>query len=157
MPRFAKNLPEHIVDRQVLVISRISTVAVMVICTAMAWVLMDTNVALIVWIGTGGMMAAFAGPLVVGSVWRGVTKAGAFAGLISGVTVFSLTHGGFVDPAWFDAGMLQDAARWLRVEAPNPWSCAAIGELVSIAFTWGVSRITQPLPDGHLDTMFGTR
>lgn len=155
VPKFAKGLPEHVVDRQVLVISRISTILVMVICTTMAWLLMDTNVALIVWIGTGGMMAAFAGPLVVGSIWRGVTRAGAFAGLISGVVVFSVTHGGFVDPAWFAPGMLHDAARWLQVEAPNPWSCAAMGELVSIAFTWGVSRVTQPLPAAHLDTMFG--
>ena len=65
VPRFQKRLSEAEVDRRVLAISRIATVAVMVICTVMAWLLMDRNVALIVWIGTGGMMAAFAGPLVV--------------------------------------------------------------------------------------------
>ncbi len=155
VPKFARDLPEHVVDRQVLVISRISTIAVMLICTAMAWALMDTNVALIVWIGTGGMMAAFAGPLVVGSIWRGVTKPGAFAGLISGVAVFSVTHGGFIDPAWFAPGALHNLAQWLAIEAPNPWSCAAMGELVSIGFTWGVSKLTQPLPEAHLEQMFG--
>jgi Na+/proline symporter len=154
VPKFAADVPEHVVDRQVLVISRVGTVLVMVICTAMAWMLMDTNVALIVWIGTGGMMAAFAGPLVVGSVWRGVTKAGAFAGLVSGVSVFSVTHSGAIDPAWFGPGLIRDVAHWLQVEAPNPWSCAAMGELVSIAFTWGVSKLTQPLPSEHLDKMF---
>ena len=154
VPRYASHLDEAGIDRRVLAISRISTVAVMVICTAMAWALVDRNVALIVWIGTGGMMAAFAGPLVVGAVWRGVTKAGAFAGLIGGVTVFSIAHSGVIDPAWFDSGMVRDAAAWLRREAPNPWSCAALGELVSVALTWGVSKLTQPLPEEHVRRLF---
>ncbi|NIP16199.1 MAG: sodium:pantothenate symporter [Pseudomonadales bacterium] len=155
VPRFARELPERTVDRQVLVISRIATVVVMAICTAMAWALVDRNVALIVWIGTGGMMAAFAGPLVMGAVWRGVTKAGAFAGLVGGVSVFSITHGGLIDPGWFDPGTLRNAADWLQREAPNPWSCAAMGEIVSIALTWGVSKLTQPLSADHLTRMFG--
>ncbi len=138
-----------------LLISRIATVVVLVICTALAWALVDRNVALIVWIGTGGMMAAFAGPLVVGAVWRGLTRAGAFAGLIGGVAVFSITHAGVVDPAWFNPGVLRDTAAWLHHEAPNPWSCAAMGELVSVLLTWGVSKLTKPLPEAHLQRLFG--
>ena len=155
VPRYASHLKDAEVDRRVLLISRIATVAVMVICTAMAWALVDRNVALIVWIGTGGMMAAFAGPLVVGAVWRGVTRAGAFAGLIGGVAVFSIAHSGVVNPDWFNPGVLRDAAAWLHREAPNPWSCAAMGELVSVALTWGVSKLTQPLPEAHLQRLFG--
>ena len=68
VPRFAKHLDEDTVDRRVLTLSRVGTIVVMLICTWMAWLLMDRNVALIVWMGTGGMMAAFAGPLVVGAV-----------------------------------------------------------------------------------------
>ncbi|MEJ2133332.1 MAG: sodium:pantothenate symporter, partial [Gammaproteobacteria bacterium] len=64
------------VDYQALLISRVSTVVVLAICTGMAWMLMDINIALVVWIGTGGMMAAFAGPLVMGALWRGVTRIG---------------------------------------------------------------------------------
>ncbi|MDH3642786.1 MAG: sodium:solute symporter family protein [Gammaproteobacteria bacterium] len=155
VPWFAPHLSERVVDRQVLIISRLATVLVMLVCTAMAWALVDRNVALIVWIGTGGMMAAFAGPLVVGAVWRGITKAGAFAGLLGGVTVFSVTHGAFINPDWFAPGMLRDAALWLVVEAPNPWSCAAMGEIVSVGLTWAVSKVTQPLPEAHLTRMFG--
>lgn len=155
IPRFAPHLSERVVDRQVLIISRFATVAVMVVCTAMAWALVDRNVALIVWIGTGGMMAAFAGPLVIGALWRGITKAGAFAGLLGGVSVFSITHGAFIDPQWFAPGWLQNAALWLVAEAPNPWSCAAMGEIVSVGLTLAVSRITQPLPEAHLARMFG--
>ena len=120
VPRFAADVPERIIDRRVLVISRISAVAVVVICTAMAWALMDRNVAMIVWIGTGGLMAAFAGPLVVGAIWSGVTKAGAMAGLLGGVGVFSITHGALIDPAWFGPGWLRDAAGWLAAEGNAP-------------------------------------
>ena len=155
VPRFRKDLDEAAVDRRVLIISRVATVVTMLICTAMAWALMDRNVALIVWIGTGGMMAAFAGPLVLGAVWRGVTRAGAFAGLLSGVSVFSITHGGMIEPAWFEQGNLRTAAEWLAIQSPNPWSCASMGEITSVVFTFAVSKMTQPLPETHIERMFG--
>ena len=84
-----------------------------------------------------------------------MTKAGAFAGLIGGVVVFSITHGAVIDPAWFEPGPLRSAAEWLVRESPNPWSCAAMGEIASVGLTWGVSKLTQPLPDAHLDRLFG--
>ena len=155
VPRFAADTPESVVDRRALFISRITTVAVMVICTITAWALMDRNVAMIIWIGTGGMMAAFAGPLIVGSIWKGVTKAGAFAGLLGGVSTFAITHGALIDPSWFGPGWWRDAAGWLETEAHNPWSCAAMGEIVSVALTWVVSRLTRPLPEDHLARLFG--
>ena len=155
VPRFAKHLDEATIDRRVLAISRAGTIVVMLICTWMAWLLMDRNVALIVWMGTGGMMAAFAGPLVVGAVWRGVTTAGAFAGLIGGVAVFAITYGGIINPDWFAPGTLRDVAVWLEGESNNPWSCASMGEIFSVALTWGVSKLTQPLPQDHLNLLFG--
>ncbi|MDP6375942.1 MAG: sodium:solute symporter family protein [Pseudomonadales bacterium] len=155
IPRYGAHLDEETVDRRVLAISRLGTVAVMVICTAMAWALMDRNVAMIVWIGSGGMMAAFSGPLVVGAVWRGVTTAGAVAGLAGGVIVFVIAHSGVVDPLWFQPGWAADAAAWLEGEAPNPWSCATMGEVASVSLTWIVSKLTRPLPDEHIERMFG--
>ena len=155
VPRYRQGVSDEKIDQNVLKISRISTILVMIICTTMAWLLMDTNVAIIVWIGTGGMMAAFAGPLVMGSIWKKVTTSGAIAGLIGGVLVFSLTHSAIIDPEWFDEGSLKGVARWLQREAPNPWSCAAMGEIASILLTWVVSVFTKPMPDEHLDKMFG--
>tara|TARA_A100001037_G_scaffold261995_1_gene251328 strand:+ start:858 stop:2432 length:1575 start_codon:yes stop_codon:yes gene_type:complete len=156
VPLFSSGLSEDQVDKNVLRISRIGTVVIMILCTMMAWLLMDTNVALIVWIGTGGMMAAFAGPLVMGSIWRGVTTSGAVAGLISGVTVFSITHAAIISPDWFSSPLLKGIAEWLQTEAPNPWSCAAMGEIASILFTWLVSLASKPIPAEHLDKMFGS-
>ncbi len=143
-------------DARVLFISRISTVVVLVLCMLLAWALLDQNIAIIVWIGNGGMMAAFAGPLVVGALWRGVTKQGAYAGLLLGFGTFAVLYLQFIDPDWFAPGALHDAALWLRGEGPNPYSCAAMGEIVSVLATVVVSKATQPLPQAHIDAMFGS-
>jgi len=135
-------------------ISRLSTVLVLIVCMGIAWALVDRNVALIIMIGTGGMMAAFAGPLVMGAVWHGVTRAGAYAGLISGMTAFILFHMGWIDPVWFEGTPLFGVAEWLSLESPNPYSCAALGEIVSVVVTFVVSKITTPLPQAHLDALF---
>jgi len=153
-PRLKQPPSEDQLDRQVLTISRITTVVVLVITMGMAWTLMKTNIALIVWIGTGGMMAAFAGPLVVGALWRGVTRAGAYTGLASGFATFLVLHMQLLDPSWFGSGWLHGAVVWLHGEGPNPFSCAAMGEAVSVSLTFLVSRSTQPLPQSHLEDMF---
>ena len=155
-PRLKKVPDEATLDRQVLQISRVSTVVVLLICMGMAWALIDVNIALIVWIGNGGMMAAFAGPLVVGALWRGVTRRGAYAGLVSGFLTFLVLHLQLLDPAWFGSGVAYDVVAWLHAEGPNPFSCAAMGEAVSVAFTYAVSKATQPLPKGHVEEIFGS-
>jgi SSS family transporter len=155
VPRLRSQPDPATLDRRVLSISRWSTVIVLVLSTFMAWALMDMNIALLVWIGTGGMMAAFAGPLVVGALWRGVTRAGAYSGLLSGMGVFIVLHGGVIDPSWFGGGPLVEIASWLEGESTNPFSCAAMGELVSVGVTWAVSMLTQPLEQTHLEEMFG--
>lgn len=154
-PRIHAHLSEEELDRRVLWLSRVATVAVLILAMGMAWALLDVNIALIVWIGSGGMMAAFAGPLVVGALWRGVTAAGAYAGLLTGFGTFVVLHTGMLDPAWFAPGVLRDAVTWLGGEAPNPYSCAAIGEILGVAATVGVSKLTRPLPRTHVDEMFG--
>ena len=153
-PRLKRKMTEDALDRKVLAISRISTVVVLLITMAMAWALIDTNIAIIVWIGNGGMMAAFAGPLMVGALWRGVTRHGAYAGLLSGFLTFAMLYLQLIDPAWFGPGLLHDVATWLYNEGPNPYSCAAMGEFVSVAATIIVSRLTQPLPTEHIRDLF---
>ena len=154
VPRL-KNPPNaEQLDRRILSISRVATVVVLVLCTALAWALVETNIALIVWIGNGGMMAAFAGPLVVGALWRGVTRTGAYAGLISGFVTFLVLHTQMIDPAWFGPGTTHDVVAWLHAEGPSPFSCATLGELMSVACTYVVSKLTQPLPESHVKALF---
>ena len=153
-PQFRTQLPPEELERRTLNLSRLSTAGVLAVTALMAWGLLDMNVTLLVWAGTGGMMAAFGGPLVLGSLWKGVTRAGCFAGLAGGAGAFILTHSGVVSPEWFETGPLRSAAAWLKGEAPNPFSCAAIGEIVSVTLTWGVSLFTKKLPDTHLAELF---
>ncbi len=154
-PKFAANLAAEALDKRVLLISRVATVGVLLICMGMAWLLIEKNVSLIVWIGNGGMMAAFAGPLVVGALWRGVTAKGAYAGLLSGFVAFLILHTNLLEAHWFgSSGTLHNVVAWLEQEGPNPYSCAAMGEFVSIAVTVVVSKLTQELPDEHLDALF---
>ena len=154
-PRLHPELSEDVLDRRVLLISRVATVAVLVVCMTMAWALIDKNVALIVWIGNGGMMAAFAGPLVVGALWRGVTAKGAYAGLIAGFVAFLILHTNALEAHWFgSSGVLHTAVAWLEREGPNPYSCAALGEFVSITVTYVVSKLTRPLSETHLKALF---
>ena len=127
----------------------------MILCTLLAWQTLDMNVTILVWIGVGCMMAAFAGPLILGSVWSGVTKAGAFAGLLTGGGVYIITYLGVINPEWFGPGSLKDIALWLQRESPNPYSCAAMGEIASIAVTVVVSKLTAPYPKEHIDALFG--
>ena len=150
VPRLKRPPSAARLDHTVLYISRVSTVVVLLLCTALAWALIETNIALIVWIGNGGLMAAFAGPLVVGALWRGVTRAGAYAGLVSGFVTFFILHIQLLDPAWFSPGVLHTGVTWLYVEGPSPFSCAALGEFVSVGFTFVVSKATQPLPEPHV-------
>ena len=154
VPRLKQPPSAARLDRTVLYISRVSTVVVLLLCTALAWALIETNIALIVWIGNGGLMAAFAGPLVVGALWRGVTRAGAYAGLVSGFVTFFILHIQLLDPAWFSPGLLHTGVTWLYVEGPSPFSCAALGELVSVVCTFVVSKATRPLPESHVQALF---
>lgn len=155
VPRRHPDMDPEEIDRRVLLISRVGTVLVLMICTGMAWMLVDRNIALIIMIGTGGMMAAFAGPLVMGALWKGVTRAGAYAGLISGMAAFVVFHGGILDPAWFEGiPLLVHGVEWLLGEAANPYSCAGLGEIVSVVVTYTVSKLTQPLPEAHLVKLF---
>ena len=153
-PRFRTNLSEEELDRRVLLISRLATVGVLLVCMSMAWFLIEKNIAIIVWIGIGGMMAAFAGPLVVGALWRGVTSKGAYAGLGVGFCTFLILHTQSLDPAWFGPGVIQDVVSWLHGEGPNPFSCAAMGEFVSVFTTVTVSKVTQSLPESYVQEMF---
>lgn len=153
-PRIHSHLSKEQLDRRVLAISRVSTVVVLILCAMLAWGLQQTNIALIVFIGIGGMMAAFAGPLVLGAIWRGVTRSGAYAGLLSGFVVFVILHAQLLNPDWFGAGLLHTVVAWLHGEGPNPFSCAAMGEIVSVTVTWAVSLATKRLPDHHLDEVF---
>ena len=134
VPKWRSHLSKEQVDQQVLSISRYATVAVLIGSAFMAWALLDVNIALIVWIGIGGMTSALAGPLVLGSQWSGVNKNGAIAGMIGGAATFILLHSGL-----FASIVGAAPESWLAVQSSNAFSCSGIGVIVSVTVTILVS------------------
>ncbi len=153
LPRWSPQATAEEIDRKVLRLSRIATVFVLLGAAAMAWALLDMNVALLVWAGIGGMTSALAGPLVFGALWHGATRAGALAGTIGGASVFILCHADLLSPVLDNLG-IQSIAAWLSYQAPNPYACSTLGAISSIALTYTVSRFTKPLPAAHMQTLF---
>ena len=73
-----------------------------------------------------------------------------------GMAVFVALHTGLFDPSWLAGTPLEIAALWIGEQQPNPFSCSVIGEFVSVALTWFVSKLTRPLPADHLTEVFST-
>ena len=96
----------------------------------------------------------FCGALGAGRIMVGVTLKGAYAGLLGGFTTFIIIHTQVLEPAWFSGVGLEGAVTWLRGEGPNPYSCAVMGEIVSLLLTFVVSKRTAPLPEEHLNALF---
>ena len=142
-PRIHPDLPQERLDRNVLAISRGVTALTIVGAAILGWMTREMNVVLLMWIGVGGFVAALMGPLVVGSVWWGVTRAGALAGFWAGALVFVLIR----------AELLSGYSEWFDFYATNPYSAATFGAAASVLVTVIVSRLTTPLPAAHVEQM----
>jgi Na+/proline symporter len=153
-PRLHADLDPVELERRVLQVSRAGTIVTLLVAMAIAWVTLDRNIILLTWLGLGSVVAGLAAPLMVGSVWRGMTACGAIAGFIVGFAGFIVLHYGLVPGEGLEGTMLAPVARWLSVQAPNPYACAAIAELAAIAVSVIVSLCTPRLPEAHLRAVF---
>jgi Na+/proline symporter len=152
-PRMHKHLDQTALDRNVLLISRSMTAITIIGAAVLGWLTMSMNVVLLMWIGVGGFVAALMGPLVVGSVWFGVTRAGALAGFWSGAVTFVLIHGELIRGQWLAGTSLERFGEWFAFYATSPYSAATFGGVVSAVVTLVVSKLTAPLPAEHLRAM----
>lgn len=141
-------------DRRVLNISRWGTVIVLLGSAALAWSFLELNIALLIWIGLGGLMAATAGPLILGQLWKRATAAGAISGFVSGAAVFIVLRAGGL-PAIDQPGGIAVVVQWLDAQQSNSFACAAIGEAFSVATMVLVSLMTSPPPNSHVERVFG--
>ena len=151
-PRLHADISQEQLDRNVLTISRGMTAFTIVGASILGWMTMEMNVVLLMWIGVGGFVAALMGPLVVGSVWWGVTRVGAIAGFWAGAVVFIVVRGEFLAGAFAGTG-LEAFGEWFDFYATNPYSAATFGAAASVVATFVVSRFTAPLPAEHVKAM----
>lgn len=134
-PRFHKQLTDNALDRNVLIISRVVTVLVLVGSAILAWFVMDMNVVLLIWAGVGGFIAALAGPLVLGSVWQGVSRIGALVGFWTGAIIFILIHAQLVSGLWLAGTSLEAAGEWFAFHSTSPYSAATMAAIAGVAVT----------------------
>ncbi len=156
-PRLHPDRDEAELDRNVLIISRVVTALTLIGSATLAWFVIDMNVVLLVWMGVGGFIAALMGPLVVGSIWRGVTRAGAIAGFWTGAVLFILIHGEIVSGEWLRGTNLESFGEWFAFNAASPYSSATIAALIAVVVLILVSRVSVRLPESHLETVLGPR
>jgi Na+/proline symporter len=142
-PRWHAEISSERLDRNVLNVSRAATALTVVGAAILGWLTMDMNVVLLMWIGVGGFVAALMGPLVLGSIWSGVTRAGALAGFWAGAVVFILIRGEFVSGLWLTGTSLESFGRWFAFYATNPYSAATFGAAASVIVTVLVSKTTK--------------
>lgn len=153
----SKNPPsDEKIDRISLTISRIATIFIMVGAATIAWSAQDMNIALLLWVGVGGMTAANFGPLFLGILWRRSTKAGAIAGFIAGGITFIVTKMGLIKAEWFSGSSFETMGTWLAAQAISPFACSTIGSFMSLGVMYIVSLITQPPDSEHLKRVFGS-
>ena len=138
-PRMHSHLSEESLDRNVLAISRTVTALVLVGSAVLAWFVIDMNVTLLIWAGVGGFIAALAGPLVLGSIWDGVSSRGALLGFWTGAVLFILIHGQVISALWPATPSLVLAGDWFEFHARSPYSAATMAAIVGVAVTVLVS------------------
>lgn len=154
-PRLKEPPGDEVIDRVSLLISRIASVLVVAGSIWLAWVTQSMNVALLIAAGVGGMVAAICGPIFAGILWRGATRIGALCGMGMGVGSYIVLKAGVLQAEWFVGGSFETVGTWLAIQAPNPFSCGALGALVSVVVVVSVSLVTERPDEAHLKRVFG--
>jgi len=149
-PKFEAHKPIEDIEKTALKIGRISTFCVLLASAVVAWFGQDYNIILLGAIGFGCMSAAFSGPLILGILWNGVTKVGAFAGFLSGAFFFISVVSGLVTAVGTADGILYLFTTWLESESGNSFSIAALGCIISCIITYTVSKFTPGYSEEHV-------
>ena len=139
-PVIHKNKSKEQVEQIALNISRVAIVLVGVVACWLAWN-PPQFLAVLLWMGVGGILAGATGPLLIGSLWKGATKTGAIASFLVGVISFGL-------------GIVYC---FVLKEVPfkNPFAVAGTCIIIAAVTMIVVSLFTKKLPKEHVDDMFG--
>lgn len=139
-PVIHKNKSKEQVEQIALNISRVAIVLVGGVACWLAWN-PPQFLAVLLWMGVGGILAGATGPLLIGSLWKGATKTGAIASFLVGVISFGL-------------GIVYC---FVLKEVPfkNPFAVAGTCIIIAAVTMIVVSLFTKKLPQEHVDDMFG--
>jgi SSS family transporter len=138
---FARNQPAEVVDRNALIISRVSVLLALVVGIVIAWNPPEF-LSVLLWIGIGGIVSGMAGPILIGSLWRRATKTAAITSFVVGVVGYAVIYLPFTDP--------------LGV-SENPFAAAGYSVLIASVVMVIVTLFTKPMPEEFLNSIFGER
>jgi len=133
-PMIHKHKSEQQIDRIALTISRVAIVFVALVAVWLAWN-PPKFLAVLLWIGVGGIVAGMTGPLFVGSLWKRATKPGAIVSFLTGVLLYAYLY--------------------LVYGWKNPFGVAGTCVVVTSVVMVVISLLTRPLPQEHLHRVFG--
>ncbi len=150
-PKYETHRSAEDVDKTALLIGRIATFAVLLASAGVAWMGQDLNITLLGAIGFGGMSAAFAGPLILGILWSGVTKIAVYVGFFTGGSFFISVVSGMITTTGSPGSFIHAVTAWLERDSGNSFSIAAAGVILSVVATYTVSKFTPAYAQDHLD------
>lgn len=136
---FARNQPTEVVERNTLRIGRVGVGLTLVGAVAMAWNPPEF-LAILLWIGVGGIVSGMAGPIMIGSLWRRATKTAAIVSFVVGMVSYAVIYLPYLDP--------------LGV-AENPFGAAGYSVLIASAVMVVTTFLTKPMSKEFLDDLFG--
>lgn len=117
------NISQEKAERNELLISRYSTLVVLALAVVLAWN-PPASLSIFLWIGIGGIMAATAGPILLGGLWERANKVAAISSLLVGNIVYWIIY----LPFGFDLA--------------NPFAASGISVIVGILVMYIVTIAT---------------
>ncbi|MDW7673059.1 MAG: sodium:solute symporter family protein [Bacillota bacterium] len=131
------------VNKKALLIGRIGIVITGILAI---WLIRKPPALLSVfmWVGIGGIMSGFTGPIFGSLYFSKSTKAGAFAGFIGGFLMYFIIH---LAPQF---GLYEGIFPWNK----NPFASTGVSVMVSLALTLIVSNFTAQLPQEHIKKLW---
>ncbi len=133
--------PVEAVERNSLLIGRVGVGLTLVGAVAMAWNPPEF-LAILLWIGIGGIVSGMAGPIMIGSLWRRANRTGAITSFVVGVVGYALIY--------------LESTNLLGV-AGNPFAAAGYSVIIASTVMVIVTILTKPMPEEFVNSLFGER
>ncbi|WP_109472814.1 sodium:solute symporter family protein [Ornithinimicrobium cavernae] len=132
------NSPE--VDRRALLIGRVGILVTGVVA-ALAVFEPPKLLAILLWVGIGGIISALTGPMFVGLFWKGATPFGAITAAVAAFGLYFAIHLG---PQFgFYAGVYP----WNE----NPFASTGVASMLGVLLTIVLSPLGKAMPAEHVD------
>ncbi len=131
---FAHNQPTEVVERNTLWIGRVGVALALVAGLIIAWNPPDF-LAVLLWIGVGGIVSGLAGPVLIGSLWRRATKTAAILSFVAGVAAYAIIYLGFM--------------------SENPFGSAGYSVIIGSVVMLVATPLTKPMPEEFVNRVFG--